>query len=349
MSLGPSKGKSVTWALLLTFALFSVIGFSLGLSLNKAIIYPAGISFIIFAWVIGLPQYIFSIFSTGSTIFTQIKGYLIRFISSLFYLVLFLGIFIFDDKSNTVRYITALSLFSSVWAFILYRRIKLIEDTPHSTLNSAAQGYSVLTGKVSLYKNEIIRAPHRELPVMVWYRKFLFISSAGFLLHDERSDGFCTIDPRDAEVITPYYHYSPYSYYAIYPDETVYVIGQLETLSKQRNEFERRGLVTSKIVNWKRHSIRFLNYFDKDGNGIVDDAEMTIVRQSASRIVDEELEEVYLQPANHVISRPSDGRPFILSSIHPDELITRYKRAKTFHLVTWIVLTLFIFAMQTYW
>lgn len=350
MSLGPSTNKLAIWFIWMGIILLLTLGFAFGdLSLENFSKNVAIAIFLMFAWTIGLYQYLFSFLSTGSNIPTQMKGLLIRFICSLFYLVLVLGLFVFDDKINIVRYMTALSLFSLVWAFVLYRRIRLIEDTPHSTLNSAAQGYAVLTGEVSLYDNEVIRAPHRELPVMVWYRKFLYISSAGFLLHDERSDSFCTIDPRDAEVITPYYHFGTYSYFAIYPHETIYVIGELQTLSKQRNEIERKGLVSSKIVDWKRHPIRFLNYFDKDGNGIVDDAEMAVVRQSASRIVDEELEEVYLQPANHVVSRPSDGRPFILSSIHPDELITRYQRAKLLHLVVWFVLTIFIFAMQTYW
>ncbi len=66
----------------------------------------------------------------------------------------------------------------------------------------------------------------------------------------------------------------------------------------------------------------------------------------AEKNVDESLEEIYQEPVSHVVSRPNDGRPFIISSIHPDELLSRYKRAMIFHFSTWIVLTIFALAMQ---
>jgi hypothetical protein len=300
----------------------------------------------ILAWTIGLHQYLFSFGSHGTRIATQFNSLLIRFISSLLYLALFVGIFFFDENSRTYKaqYMIILSIMSLAWAFLLYRRIRFLEDTSHSSLNSAAQGYAVLKGKVTLYEGEIVRGPHKELPAMVWYSKYLNTSSAGFLLNDDK--GFCTIDPRDAEVITPRHHYGSYAYYAIYPDETIYVLGQLETLNKQRNEYERKALVTSKIVRWKRQPARFLDYFDRNNDGAIDEGEMETVRNAATRSVEDSLEELYQQPASHVVSRPTDGRPFIISSIHPDELLTRYKRAMFFHFSAWIVLTIFALAMQ---
>ncbi len=301
---------------------------------------------LILAWTIGLHQYLFSFFSPSSSLFTHLKGLLIRSISSLFYLGLFPAIFLFNDTSiiNRATYITALSLMSLLWAFVLYRRIRLIEDTPSTRLNSAAQGYAVLKGKVSLYDGEVVRGPHKELPPMVWYNKYLYTSSAGFLLNDGK--GICTIDPRDAEVITPLQHYAPYRFHAIYPAETIYVLGQFETLNKQRNEHERKALVSSKITEWKRDSAKFLNYFDKDNDGVIDDTEMATVRNAADRMVDNHLEETYQQPASHVVSSPTDGRPFILSSIHPNKLITHYKLALIVHLFMWLTLTGFLFAMR---
>ncbi len=300
----------------------------------------------ILAWTIGLHQYLFSFLTPNFSLFTQFKGLLIRFISSLLYLLLFLGVFFFDENARyeKAQYIITLSILSLAWAFLLYRRVRLLEDTSRSSLNSAAQGYSVLKGKVSLYENEVVRGPHKELPAMVWYRKYLYTSSAGFLLNDGK--GVCTVDPRDAEVITPRHHYGSEAYYAIFPDEKIYVLGQLETLSKQRNEYERKALVTSKIVEWKRHPIRFLDYFDRNNDGAIDESEMAQVRNSAERTVDNSLEEIYQKPASHVVSRPTDGRPFIISSIHPYELLTRYKRAMLFHFFTWVVLTVFALAMQ---
>ncbi len=298
----------------------------------------------IIAWTIGLHKYPFS--APSIRLATQFQGFIIHTVSSFLYLILFLGIFFFNEdfRIQKAQYMIVLSMLSLLWAFLLYRRIRFIEDTPHSSLNSAAQGYAVLKGKVSLYEGEIIRGPHAELPPMVWYKKHLFSSSAGFLLNDGK--GICTVDPRDAEVITPRHHYGSEAYYAIFPNEKIYVLGQLETLSKQRNEFERKALVTSKIIEWKRHPVRFLDYFDRNNDGAIDESEMAQVRNSAERTVDDSLEEIYQEPASHVVSRPTDGRPFIISSIHPDELLARYKRAMIFHFIAWIVLTIFALAMQ---
>ncbi len=348
MSLGPSEGSPIFWFLGLVVILFSVLSFSLGdTTVNEAVFRGSSIAALMFAWLIGLHQYIFSMFFTPSSrIITHVKSALIRSISSLFYLTLFIAVFFLDDttKINKSLYMAILSLMSLLWAFVLYRRIRLIEDTPRGRLNSIAQGYAVLRGKVSLYDGETARGPHKELPIMVWYSKYLYTSSAGFLLDD--GNGTCTIDPRDAEVITPRHHYGSYAFYAIYPDETVYVIGHFETLSKQRNEHERKALVSSKIIEWKRNRVKFLDYFDRNNDGVVDDVEMAGVRNAADRFVDDSLEEVYQQPASHVVSQPNDGRPFILSSIHPDELIKRYKHAMFFHLSAWIILTVFLFAMR---
>ncbi len=116
-------------------------------------------------------------------------------------------------------------------SILLYRRYRLIENTSPTVLNSAAQGYVELQGEASLYKNEIARSIHHEVPPMVWYRTFFNTSWPRFLLHDD-DDGRCTIDPRNAEVITPLYKYNQYIYNAIYPGETIYALGELETLKK---------------------------------------------------------------------------------------------------------------------
>lgn len=348
--IGPSGVvKPILWFMWFYSVVILIIHVFKGqISVEGAVFKGGAFLAVIIAWTIGLHQYLFSFFMPGSSILTQSKGLLIRSISSLFYLILFIGIFFFNESTAISKptYMVVLSLMSLMWAFVLYSRIRLIEDTPHTQLNSAAQGYAVLKGKVSLYDGEVVRGPHRELPVMVWYSKYLYTSSAGFLLDDGK--GTCTIDPRDAEVITPRHHYGSYAFYAVYPDETVYVIGQFETLSKQRNEHERKALVSSKIVEWKRNSFKFLDYFDKNNDGKIDDLEMASVRNAADRFVDDSLEEIYQQPASHVVSQPNDGRSFILSSIHPDDLIKRYKHAMFFHLSAWIILTVFLFAMQAF-
>ncbi len=281
----------------------------------------------------------------------RFKGLIIHFISSWKYLLLFVAIFLFpsDMRTEKATMMVVLAILSLAWAISLFRRVRLIEDTLTTGLDSAAQGYVELEGKVSLYDGEVVRSLNWELPPMVWfhdyfYRDFFRGSGAGFILDD--GNGRCTIDPREAEVITPRYSYNNHSYYAIYPGETIYALGQLETLKKHATEYEREGHVLSKIVEWKKDQYHFLDYFDKDNNGKIDGAEMASAKDAAQRQVDAELEYRYQQPATHVVSYPEDGRPFILSSIHPLELIERYKRAIWIHLAAWIYLSVLVLAMQ---
>lgn len=273
---------------------------------------------------------------------SQLKGRLFAFVSAWTYFV-FAAVFYFSSKplsSSRTHYMVLLSIASLIWAILLYRRIRLIEDTSDTLLNSAAQGYVEVKGKVSLYEGETIRGLGLDLPPMVWYQNVLTVSSAGFILEDDK--GRCTIDPRDAEVITPLHNYGNRFYHAIYPSESIYVLGQLETLKKHKTEYERNGLVTSKVIEWKKDKSLFLDYFDTNKDGKIDAEEMAVAKDAAVREVDYDVEEDYQKPPTHVISSPEDGRPFLLSSIHPDMLVRRYTIMIAAHLFTWLYLSVLV-------
>jgi len=275
-------------------------------------------------------------------VLSQIYGRLIAIISSWVYLLVFLFAFLFTEPQGLARTnsLVVLSILSLIWALLLYRRTQLIEDTAGTFLSSAAQGYVEIKGKVSLYEDEIVRGLGMELPPMVWYRSYFSSSSAGFILEDEK--GRCTIDPRDAEVITPIHVYNNRYYHAIYPSESIYVIGQLETLKKHRTEYERDGLIASKVIEWKNDQHNFLDYFDINKDGKIDDSEMLVAKSAAMRKIDNDLELDYQKPPTHVISSPEDGRPFLLSSIQPEKLIHKYKRAIVVHLFAWVYLSVLV-------
>ncbi|RTZ63446.1 MAG: hypothetical protein DSZ29_06945 [Aquificaceae bacterium] len=272
--------------------------------------------------------------------YTRIKGHLISLSSSFLYPLLIIAVFLMANDNKKSVYIATLAILSLFLAVIFFRRYRLLSDTSPAQLKSAAQGYVELEGKTSLYDNEVARG-HLELPPSVWLRNFYRTSSAGFLLHDD--EGRCTIDPRYAEVIAPLKSYNMHYYWAIFPGETIYVLGNLETLKQHRTEFERNNLISHKLAELKRNQFRFLDYFDKNNNGKIDPDEFQTARASAERMVDEELEMSYQEPATHIISQPEDGRPFIISSIHPDKLLKRYKIACIGHLAIWAYLSVLVF------
>lgn len=336
--------------ILLVWFIFSALLFAASLtgklSNQKAIAYSLLVLAIYFVWSSGLYRFFLFGSTPGVNIATKVKGFLIRFASSFWYLSVFVPLFFIDSASRHEKsiYMLLISLASLTAAYNLYRRIRLIEDTASTQLSSAAQGYAELEGTVKLYDGEVTRGPDREMPTMLWYSKHLFSSSTGFLLEDEK--GRCTIDPRDAEVITPRYTYNSQTYDAIYPNEKIYVLGYLETLKKHRTEYERNALISKKISEWKQNRFNFLDMFDSNHDGKIDDTEMDQARDTAHKHVDRHLEEVYQQPATHVISKPADGRPFILSSVHPELLIKRYRIAQYIHLAAWAYLSILVLAMQ---
>lgn len=334
---------TMLWIGFITILLVNLLYGSL--SLTQVGLYVLAAAFFQLILSTGLVQLLF-FEETVPNILIQLKRILFSFSSSFFYPLLILGVFIFDKTQRFEKsaYLLLIVLFSLFWFLILLKRIRLIEDTSIATLNSGAQGYSVIKGNVSLYDDEHIRGPGLDFPVMIWYRKVFRTSSSGFILNDER--GSCTVDPRNAEVIAPPRQYNGHSFHAIYPKDEVYIIGLLETLSKHHTEFERKSLIASKLIEWKRAHLKFLNYFDSNNDGKIDDQEMGTARDSAKRMIENQLESTYIEPATHTIYNPSDSRPFIISSIHPDKLVVRYKRAMLFHLSIWITLSIFIIAMQ---
>jgi len=191
------------------------------------------------------------------------------------------------ERNQKIVYIALIAAFSLLSSVLLFRRYRLIEDTSPTVLNSAAQGYVELQGEASLYKHEVARSLHYEVPPMVWYRTIFRTSWSGFLLHDD--EGRCTIDPRNAEVITPLYKYNQYIYNAIYPGETIYALGELETIKKHRTEYERKGLILSKLGEWKRAKFRFLEYFDSNRDGVIDEGELKFAKDAAEREVDNDM------------------------------------------------------------
>ena len=326
-----------------------VVAISLGkLSIQTAIFQMFCVVAVYLSWSTGALNYFFSsdFHVSGLSIFTKVKGKLIQFCSSFFYVAVFLTFFCIDynDRYQKALYFTIIAILSLIWTILLYKRIRLIEDTAQTQLSTAAQGYAEVEGKVRLYDNETARGPNLDMPVMAWYAKHMVTSTAGFILEDDR--GRCTIDPNDAEVITPSYRYNDHSYKAIYPGEKIYVLGYLETLNKHRTEYERQGLVSRKMVSWKQNRFRFLDLFDRNNDGVIDDNEMLLARDRATDLVDDQLEEVYQAPATHVISNPNDGRPFILSSIHPEKLLKRYKISLWIHSFIWVYLSILVLAMQ---
>ena len=271
-----------------------------------------------------------------------LRGLLVAIFSSYlypFFAVVFLWLLPKELKGNYLTILSILSLFASL---VLFNRWRIMQDTATSTLRTVSQGYTELIGSAMTFPGETGPGP-LEIPPVVWFRTQNQTSSQAFLVNDEF--GSCTIDPRYAEIITPIHYRYQHSFRGIFPGQTVYVLGQLTTLSSHQTDLQKREAVLNLLGNWKRDQHEMLRRFDKNGDGRIDSQELLAARDAAEEAIDDHLDYEYQQAATHLVEKPQDGRPFILSSIPLDDLLSRYLLMMLGHLASWLLFGAFALAL----
>ncbi len=211
----------------------------------------------------------------------------------------------------------------------LFRRYRLMVDTPTSRLHSSAQGYVELQGTVALPPQEASRGlPH--LPPTVWLPGY--IEDQPFLLDD--GYGQCWLYPEQAEIVLQRSD-SPFAWLqAIYPGQTVYVLGELQT--QRGADWQRRERLAALLAEWKYDAPQLLRNFDANGNGEIDTDEWQTVRAAAERLVDEELREAANAPGKQVMDSARPGQLFLITNVPPERLAQRYRWAAFAHLLFWL-------------
>ncbi|RVU83516.1 EF-hand domain-containing protein [Leucothrix sargassi] len=234
-------------------------------------------------------------------------------------------------------FLTITAIISLVASIILFKRMRVLSDTATTTLRTVTQGYVEMVGTAMTFPGETGPAP-RELPPTVWFRLPESKSSAGFLVIDEY--GSCTVDPQKAEVISPLLYRFGYLFRAIHPGETVYLLGQLTTITTHYTDADTRQATLSLLSEWKRDHVSMIQRFDHNGDGKIDQQELMVARQHAQEAVENTSDETYRGEAEHILEKTDDGRPFIISNIPPEKLIARYQFWMIAHLVAWPVLSM---------
>lgn len=245
-------------------------------------------------------------------------------------------------------------------AFVLIYRARLLEDTPTSLIRSAAQGYVELRGHARLLPGPPIISPLSDTPCAWWsYRvqererngknnqwRTIEEETSGelFLLAD--STGECIVDPDYASVTpsvsrswggpVPKPHRPPdrdswlsfgnyrYSEKLILLGDPVYATGWFRTQAAILDLNESRD-VSELMAEWKRDKHNLLKRFDSNGDGQIDMQEWEVARRAALEQVRSEHVERSLDPDLHVLSKPPDRRPFILSTLTQKSMTRRYR------------------------
>lgn len=240
-----------------------------------------------------------------------------------------------------------------VYGFAQLRRARLLENTPTSRVRSAAQGYVEFHGHARLLPGPEVRSPLSAERCCWWEYKIeqrrtemrggkrrtewvtidARTSDELFLLDDGTAQ--CVIDPVGARVLPSLsrtwrgYHPRPQSFpaqssrFAIgdyrYTERLLsfgawlYVIGQFQSQTAARYDDESRD-VSDLLAQWKRDQRALLQRFDSNGDGKIDLQEWEQARRAAIAEVRAQQVERSVQPDLHVLSKPKDRRPFILST-----------------------------------
>ena len=250
----------------------------------------------------------------------------------------------------------AIALF--LGAFLLLRRARMFEDMPTSRIRSAAQGYVEIEGHVRLLPGPPIVSPLSRQYCVWWSytirrydthdRRWQLIESATsdslFELVDDT--GTCIVDPQGAQVTpglsrrwrgesrlpglvpqkSPWISFGRYAYseQMIRSGEPVYAIGQFRTQTAIMGMDEARD-ASQLLSEWKRDQRELLQRFDVNGDGRVDLQEWETARREALQQVRRQQFEESLHPDIHVLCRPRDRRPFILSTGSQQQLVRRYR------------------------
>jgi hypothetical protein len=247
--------------------------------------------------------------------------------------------------------IAAISL--AAWTGV-YRRLRLVDDTPSSNIASAAQGYVELFGRCESTPGAPTLAPYSQLPcawcryVMdaysnnKWSRRDQGETDAWFLLAD--STGRCVVDPDGAEIVTNrkdtwIQDDCRFTEWKILQHDPVYVVGEFRTLSHEPSATDMDSDISALLSEWKRDHAALLARFDRNLDGTIDLNEWEQVRLAARAEVEKNYREIEAAPELSGMQAPRDGRPYLISNMSQREL------ERKFRLWTWVHLATFIAAM----
>ena len=233
----------------------------------------------------------------------------------------------------------------------LYRRLRVVDDTPTSTIASAAQGYVELAGRCESTPDAPTFAPYSQMPCVwcryvmeartnnKWVRRESGETDASFLLAD--TTGHCMVDPAGAEILTDSKETwvegdCRFTEWKINQHSRVYVLGDFHTLSHEFSAADMDSDVSALLSEWKRDHAALLARFDRNRDGTIDLGEWEQARSAARAEVERNYREMRAAPELSAVRAPSDGRPYLISNMSQRELARKYQIWIAVHLAIFI-------------
>jgi hypothetical protein len=218
-------------------------------------------------------------------------------------------------------------------------RGRAVLDTPRARIATAAQGYVELHGKLKPFGNFALSTPGGGFPC-VWFRSHVEErrgdewqtvsrnnSEESLVLAD--ASGECLIFWEGAEMLGTrsrvwYQDQQRITDHWLNVGEEVTVLGDLRTRGGGDGAPSLEGEIRDLLADWKANRSLLLARYDRNRDGEIDVEEWEQARRDARREV---LHRRSTQPEHedtHVIGRPTDGRPFIVSALAGGALRRHY-------------------------
>lgn len=214
---------------------------------------------------------------------------------------------------------------------------------------SAAQGYVELFGRAALIADSPITAPLSHIPCC-WYSYCVEVKSrddkwteedsgesiAHFLLIDDT--GACVVSPDGAEILFPE-HKSwtegsrRYTEDLLLPQGALYALGDFRTSTAAALELDENKDVSHLLADWKQDQETLLRRFDTDRDGQLDLTEWENARLEARREIRKQHGELHAGEGVHLVTKPADGRVFILAGTLPERIGRRFALWSWGHLI----------------
>ncbi len=259
---------------------------------------------------------------------------------------------------------SVVALAAFIGCFVFLHRSRLMENMPTSRLRSAAQGYVELEGDGRLMDGPPIIAPLTKARCIWWSfrveeKRQTGKNTSWVTINSGRSDdcfelddgtGKCVVNPDGANVIPrhtqTWYGSSPspdlspavgrgwfraafsryrYTEQRIHDRDPVYALGAFRTQAGGPDSFDEKLDLKDLLDKWK-HDKPMMALFDVNKDGKVDQKEWDAARRMAMKKVrDEHVQRAVETPDLHLLAKPRDGRPYILSGIPQAMLIRRWR------------------------